>query len=101
LHKSIIRLAKNNIDFDIYPIYVTYYNIKTDRVFVIIYLNKDFLEVGFALNKKQKYKGVKDAGFMKYPGITKYIRIESHGDIGANIRKIMALSYVNVGENTD
>ncbi|KAF0134831.1 MAG: hypothetical protein FD145_399 [Candidatus Saganbacteria bacterium] len=93
LHKLIVNVSKRNINYDIYPIYITYYNIKTDKVFVVIYLNRDFLNIGISLDEKQKYKGVKSADYMKYPGITKCVRVDDSKDINIKLKNIIAISY--------
>ena len=101
IHRILVDLSPRNVNYDIFPIYITYYNIKTDKVFALIYLNKDYLDVGVSLGDKHKYPEVKSAKHMKYPGITKYIRIKTSKDIKNSTKEILRDSYSKIDSSED
>jgi len=101
IHRMIIGLSPRNVNYDIFPIYITYYNIKADKVFALIYLNKDYLDVGVSLGKKHKYTEAKSAKYMKYPGITKYIRIKTSRNIKNSTKEILKDSYSIIDSSED
>ncbi len=79
VHKTVCSLGKN-IQFAIFPIYVRY-TIK-DKVVAILYFNKkNFLDLGLNIHKNLTTKQFVNADYMKYPGITYSIKINSKTDI--------------------
>ena len=88
LHKLLMGLG--NIEFRVFPLYITYRNIKTDKVFVVIYPKREYLDVGISYKGGKTSKvAMKSAKHMKYPGITKSIVIKKTSDLTNAVNEII------------
>lgn len=99
LHK-IIMSSNPNIEYRIFPIYVSYFI--EDTIVLVIYFKGKMtsatqLDIGFALKKKPKTTGFIDASYMNYKGINYSTKINCKNGIPKNIIKTLktTLNFVN------
>ena len=83
IHQDILSIHRN-IDFRVFPIYISYY--LDERMIAVVYFGGKFvtkhdLNVGLSLRKRPKSKRFVGAKYMKYPGIVYSIKLSNRANV--------------------
>lgn len=79
VHLAVLS-AGTDINFRIFPIYVSYF--RGEKTIAVVYfrgkfINENTIDVGLNLLKRPTQKGFTSASYMKYPGITYSVQVNS------------------------
>lgn len=92
LHKSILSLSRQ-MNGKLYTIYIQYTD--ADKVVAVVFYKNSALDVGLSLPRGVKNKKLKNANYMRYPGITRSYKITKMSDINRDFIKLLKISREN------